>query len=102
MFRAPFGATVLQPNASFVRQLLSPESINRAGYFDAEQVALEVKRLNVKRRSHLRSFDEMALVTVFATQLWHNTFIDDSLCDLPSYSSPARQTTRIEHMIRVT
>jgi asparagine synthase (glutamine-hydrolysing) len=31
----------------------------------------------------------MGLVAVLATQLWHQTFIDDSLADLPSQKSIA-------------
>jgi asparagine synthase (glutamine-hydrolysing) len=90
MFRAPFGDTVLAPNAPFVRQLLSEESILRAGYFCPRQVELEVQRHRSKRWSPMRCFNEMALVAIFATQLWHHTFIDDSLCELPGYQPPSR------------
>jgi hypothetical protein len=34
--------------------------------------------------SNQRVMVEMALVGVVATQLWHHTFIDASLADLPS------------------
>jgi asparagine synthase (glutamine-hydrolysing) len=32
----------------------------------------------------------MGLVGVVATQLWHHTFIDSSLADLPSWSAAQR------------
>jgi len=35
-------------------------------------------------RSYRRITLEMGLVGVVATQLWHHTFVDGSLCDLPS------------------
>lgn len=93
MFRAPFGDTVLQPNLPFVKQLLSEESIRRTGYFCPHQVQLELARLKSGRRRLMRCFDEMALVGIFATQLWHHTFVDSSLCDLPGYSPPTQVET---------
>lgn len=93
MFRAPFGDTVLLPNAGFVDQLLSEESISKAGYFCPQAVQKSLQKLRQKRRSPMRMFDEMALVGIFSTQLWHHTFIDQSLCDLPGYvPSPPRAT----------
>jgi hypothetical protein len=36
------------------------------------------------KRSYQRTFIEMGLVGVISTQLWHQTYIDPSLADLPS------------------
>ena len=96
MFRAPFGDTVLLPNAPFVEQLLSEESVAKAGYFCPKQVQLELQRLKTKRRSPMRTFDEMSFVGIFATQLWHHTFIDNSLCELPGYQPVTPPSTHVE------
>jgi asparagine synthase (glutamine-hydrolysing) len=32
---------------------------------------------------------EMGLAAVVATQLWHHTFIDGSLADMPVWSAPS-------------
>jgi asparagine synthase (glutamine-hydrolysing) len=36
------------------------------------------------REGYAKLFVEMGLVGVVSTQLWHHTFIDPSLADLPS------------------
>ena len=96
MFRAPFGDTVLLPDAPFVEQLLSEESIAKAGHFCPKQVQREIQRLKTKRRGFMRLFDEMSFVGVFATQLWHHTFIDNSLCELPGYQPVVAPTTSVD------
>ncbi len=85
MFRAPFDSFHLESAPKFVDQLLSPESLRKTGYFDPASVAhwrqafRKLPGFSVRRVSV-----EMGLVGVFATQLWHHTFIDASLADLPS------------------
>lgn len=85
MFRAPFDSFHLDTAPKFVQQLLSPESLRKTGYFNVEEV--------LKWRSGFKKLStwslrrvalEMGLVGVFATQLWHHIFIDNSLADLPS------------------
>ena len=69
----------------YVDELLSEESLLRAGYFDPRHVARwrkDVKKL--RRGSLLKMSIEMCLVGVVSTQLWHHTFIDGSLASLPS------------------
>jgi asparagine synthase (glutamine-hydrolysing) len=85
MFRAPLDSFFSHGVPGYVNQLLSEESLKKAGYFDltavkAWQQAVFQKRLSFRNRSSI----ELGLVGVFATQLWHHTFIDGSLCDLPS------------------
>ncbi len=85
MFRAPFDSFHLESAPPFVDQLLSPESLARTGYFDAEQVAywrrhFRAIRLNKGKRVSV----EMGLVGVLATQLWHHSYLDGGLCELPS------------------
>ncbi len=69
----------------WVEQLLSEESLRQTGYFDAEAVTYWRKAFKTLRAgSSQRVSIEMGLVGVFATQLWHHTYIDGSLADLPS------------------
>jgi asparagine synthase (glutamine-hydrolysing) len=84
MFRAPFDSFHLDRTPPFVEQLLSPESLARTGYFDAQAVAYWRKAFrDMGGYSSQRVSVEMGLVGVLATQLWHHTFIDSSLADLP-------------------
>jgi asparagine synthase (glutamine-hydrolysing) len=84
MFRAPFDSFHADNAPAFVDQLLSEESLRKTGYFDPAAVfhwreAFRQLRPGAKQRISV----EMGLVAVLATQLWHQTFIDDSLADLP-------------------
>jgi len=85
MFRAPFDSFYTERAPAFVAQLLSEESIRRAGYFDPAAVThfREAFR-SMGKRSPMRVTLEMGLVGVIATQLWHQTFIDGNLADLPT------------------
>lgn len=85
MFRAPLDSFFSHGVPPYVDQLLSEESLRKTGYFNLEAVktwqqAVYQGRLGFRNRSSV----ELGLVGVLATQLWHHTFIDGSLCDLPS------------------
>jgi asparagine synthase (glutamine-hydrolysing) len=70
---------------TYVEELLSEESLKRSGYFDAKNVIRwrhDVQKL--RRGSLLRMSIEMCLVGVVSTQLWHHSYIDNSLSFLPS------------------
>lgn len=85
MFHAPFDSFHAEHLPPFVDQLLSEESLTRAGYFDPRLVRHWRQAFRELRpRSYRRTFLEMGLVAVVATQLWHHTFIEASLADLPS------------------
>jgi asparagine synthase (glutamine-hydrolysing) len=91
MFRAPFDSFYQEPVPPFIEQLLSPESLRRTGYFDPAAVARwrhDFRRL--ARFSSQRVSIEMGLVAVLATQLWHHTYIDGSLADLPTQQGALR------------
>src|SRR5262249_20710049 len=88
MFRAPLDGFHTTKLPTFVDQLLSPESLRKAGYFDVESVRHWRHAFKTMRRGrNQRTMIEMGLVGVVATQIWHHTFIDGSLADLPSSAS---------------
>jgi asparagine synthase (glutamine-hydrolysing) len=85
IFRAPFDSFLGQELPSFVDQLLSEESLRKTGYFEPEAVQLWRREFRKLRPGGMQRMSvEMGLTGVVATQLWHHTYIDDSLADLPS------------------
>jgi asparagine synthase (glutamine-hydrolysing) len=91
MFRAPFDSFHGENAPPYVEQLLSEESLRKTGYFEPQSVrhwraAFRALRANSNQRISV----EMGLVGVLSTQLWHHTFIDDSLADLPSQATATR------------
>lgn len=98
MFRAPFDSFHLEHAPAFVGQLLSTESLRRTGYFQPEAVEHWRKTFrNLRRRSMRRTAIEMGLVGVLSTQLWHHTFIDGSLAELPSLAGKKRSAISGQH-----
>ncbi len=97
MFRASRLSTFFGPDRpGWVDQLLSPESLRATGYFDPRAIAkarkiptwmpiLTPKRLGL----------DLGLTCVVSTQLWHHTYCGGGLCDLPTWTAPARRP--IEH-----
>jgi asparagine synthase (glutamine-hydrolysing) len=91
MFRAPFDSFHLDVVPPWVEQLLSEEALNKTGYFDAEAVTYWRKAFKALRPGgSQRTSVEMGLVGVFATQLWHHTYVDGSLADLPSRAGASK------------
>ena len=99
MFRAPMDCFHLENAPTFIEQLLSRESLERTGYFDADAVAAwRTKMRSMRPGSYARTAVEMGLVGVTGTQLWHQTFIDDSLADvdyIPKMEGPAYHTNGV-------
>jgi asparagine synthase (glutamine-hydrolysing) len=92
MFRAPFDSFHLDPAPPFVEQLLSEESLRKTGYFNVAAVQHWRKAFHgLWRRGSQRASIEMGLVGIIGTQLWHHTYIDGSLADLPSLAGARRQ-----------
>lgn len=90
MFRAPLDGFFLDNRLPYVDQLLSEESLRKTGYFDV--AAVTKWKTEYKNRSSVlyqRSSMELGLVAVLATQLWHHTFIDATLCELPDWRTVA-------------
>lgn len=59
----------------YVDDLLSSESIEKAGYFDSKKVMLLLKKIRAGRLISYK--DNMALVSILSTQAWHNMFISN-------------------------
>jgi asparagine synthase (glutamine-hydrolysing) len=91
MFRASLSATFLGPHRpAWVDQLLSPESLRAAGYFDPEAVARErAAQVRWPRITPRRGVYDLGLTSVVATQLWHHLYCGGGLCDLPSWDDPS-------------
>jgi asparagine synthase (glutamine-hydrolysing) len=84
MFRAPMDAFHLENAPLFVDVLLSEEALRKTGYFDPASVNLWRSRLPAMRTgSAKRTAVEMGLMGVMATQLWHQTFVDQTLAEVP-------------------
>ena len=102
MFRAPTGGMLFDSTSGYASQLLSRESLQRTGYFDPDAVQRALKR----RGSHLRPpgrkcFEEMGLVAVYGTQLWHHLFVDHQLCELPVPNSDSLKAPHSAHPQRL-
>ena len=92
MFRAPMDSWVQSSNeAGWIKQVLSPESLRKSGYFDPEAVAAGVAKLEgMKRKSPGKTGLEMGLTAVTATQVWHHLYLGGGLCDLPTATSGSK------------
>jgi asparagine synthase (glutamine-hydrolysing) len=82
MFRAPLAETFLGNPPAFVRDLLSPDSLARTGYFDTNAVARDSAVL-ASGEGKLGTFASLGLGGVVATQLWHHLYLGGGLCELP-------------------
>jgi asparagine synthase (glutamine-hydrolysing) len=91
IFRAPLDSFHQGKPPLFVEQLVSRESLGKTGYFEEEAVSYWRREYrNLRPWSGQRLSVEMGLAGVVATQLWHHTFIQGSLADLPSLASSTR------------
>ncbi|QJW94342.1 asparagine synthase (glutamine-hydrolyzing) [Frigoriglobus tundricola] len=91
MFRAPMdswaalgrGAT-RGAGETWIEQVLSPESVRKAGYFDPDAVDNARQKLARPGGGVSRTSLEMGLTGVLATQLWHHLYLSGDLCSLES------------------
>jgi len=58
-----------------VRELLGESALKDSGYFDAAKVPRLLKKIEAGRAIGYK--DNMALVGILSTQIWHNHFIKD-------------------------
>ncbi|MEZ4600275.1 MAG: asparagine synthase (glutamine-hydrolyzing) [Syntrophotaleaceae bacterium] len=62
---------------SYVHELLSEESVSKAGYFDAKKVGLLAKRFAKDAKQPANEVQNMALIGILSTQIMHNRFIEE-------------------------
>ena len=88
MFRAPdghAGRTHRAARHDWIDQVLSPESLQKAGYFDPAAVAAARREAGEDPAAALaRTEPGDGPDGVTATQLWHHLYIGGDLCELPS------------------
>ena len=87
MFRAPLDSFYTDPAPPFVDQLFSGESLAERAISMSRPCNTGGKRSASAPGSNARTGLEMGLVAV-STQLWHHTFINGGLADLPSLAMP--------------
>src|SRR5947209_12390762 len=86
MVRAPLDRFFTPQAPAYVSQLLSEEALRKTDYFDLQAVRHWRSGVHALRQgSYRRTAVELGLVGVVATQLWHHTFIDPTLADLPDW-----------------
>jgi asparagine synthase (glutamine-hydrolysing) len=71
------------PAPAWMQQLVSPESLEKTGYFKPRAVADWRRQVKQMRAGYAKLFIEMGLVGVISTQLWHHLYLDPTLCELP-------------------
>jgi asparagine synthase (glutamine-hydrolysing) len=68
---------------SWIAQVLSPESVRKAGYFDPDTVTTARRKLAQPGGGLARPILALGLTAVLSTQLWHHLYLSGDLCDLP-------------------
>lgn len=75
-YRAPDIPSFFTENTpEYVEELLSESAIRDSGYFDPKKVSLLIKK--IKRGFAMGYKDNMALVGILSTQVWHQKFIKE-------------------------
>jgi asparagine synthase (glutamine-hydrolysing) len=89
MFRAPMDSWAnvgAGAHDRWIDEVLTPESINKTGYFDHDAVtAARTALARSTRRSLGRTGLEMGLTAVVATQLWHHLYVSGDLASIESH-----------------
>jgi asparagine synthase (glutamine-hydrolysing) len=93
MFRAPLAESFFVNPPSYVRQLMTRESLARTGYFDPDAVLRDYNAIAEGRGNKINVFLKMGLTGVLSTQLWHHLYMGGGLCELPE-NSPKPQVDR--------
>lgn len=89
LFKTPLPTDFFRDQPTYVRQLLSRESLQKSGYFNADRVehfcqsADSLWNRSIGRRLVIRQ----GLIGVLSTQLWHHLYVESSLCELPGIAS---------------
>ncbi len=77
-YRAPDSASFLRAGElPYVKELLSPDYLEKTGYFDSESVAALVKKCQTMNVASISARDNLAMVSVITTLLLDKIFIQD-------------------------
>lgn len=74
----------------YVEDMLSPQTIKEAGYFDEIKVSMLLKK--IKKGRAIGYKDNMALVSILSTQIWHQQFIKDFDKNIMQYENKINHT----------
>jgi len=75
-YRAPDIPAFFHHNKpDYINDLLSEQSIKEAGYFDAKKTGILLKKINAGKATGYK--DNMTLMAILSTQMWHHLFIKD-------------------------
>ena len=101
-YRAPIANTLFgKNNPEYVAEMLSENSIRRAGLFNPEKVARLVKKIQTARTTG--EIDSMAIVGILSTQIIHDRFVDNFTIPKKSDYMPDllvdRRTRTIENKV---
>lgn len=77
-YRAPDVSAIA--SAGYAQQVLSESALKRSGYFDSDKVSLLWRKAKAGRLQATR--DQMALMGIISTQLWHEQFIEGKALSL--------------------
>lgn len=101
IFHAPMAASFFCDSPAYVDQLLTRESLERTGCFDADRVlARRAACAAMRPRAGRRLAVEMGLAAVTATQIWHHMFLGGGLCELPTWEPPEVDRAQPLHVRR--
>lgn len=96
IFQAPFAPSFFTDPPAYVEQLLSHESLEKTGYFDADAVHQHRQTYHHSKWGTGRRLTiEMGLSAVMATQLWHHIYLGGGLCELATFSPPQVDVSRL-------
>lgn len=73
----------------YVDELLGADTVKRYGYFDAHKTGFLVKKIRAGRALGYK--DNMALVAILSTQLWHHLFIERG-------ARPNQEVSEVNHV----
>jgi asparagine synthase (glutamine-hydrolysing) len=97
-YRAPEAAAFFANEPEWVTERLSPEAVRDVGIYDERGVAGLVRRCRAGRATGFR--ENMALMGVLSTQVWHETFVGGAM-SFPEEREEPRVRLHLELPVRV-
>ncbi|APF18771.1 asparagine synthase (glutamine-hydrolyzing) [Caldithrix abyssi DSM 13497] len=76
-YRAPVSKNLFgHPELEWIEAFFRPQTLEQYGYFDPTRVGI-LKQKIIRQQTPLSLVDEMAIVAILSTQLWHFHFFED-------------------------